>query len=249
MMAGAARCFYARAGRLDQARRYAARARDVADANTDARLRAWCAAEAEPYMYKGLWNEVIRVAEERLPLAWEIRDWTLILFVSAWLAVAYLKLGRIADARRVLDRMFKEVPARTLGFETYAAAYRQIVLAQLRLAEGDTDEALNAVREAISTSQRTGAPLEEGAAHRVLGEICEAMGARADADNAFRGSLAVLEKVQCPPELAQTLLAYGRFRKGDNSLEDRAIIERALALFEEMNATGWIEEARAALRA
>src|SRR5262249_727877 len=129
----------------------------------------------------------------------EIRDWTLILFVSAWLAIAYLKLGRIADARRVLDRMFKEVPARTLGYETYAAAYRQIVLAQLRLAEGDTDEALNAVREAISTSQRTGAPLEEGAAHRVLGEICEAMGARADADNAFRGSLAVLEKVQCPP--------------------------------------------------
>ena len=30
-------------------------------------------------------------------------------------------------------------------------------------------------------------------------------------------------------------------------LEDRALIERALGLFEEMNATGWLEEARAAL--
>ena len=247
MMAGAGRCFYARAGRLDQALRYATWARGVADANLDARLRAWCAAEAEPYMYKGLWNEVVRVAEERLPIIWEIRDWTLILFVSAWLAVAYLKLGRTADARRVLDRMFREVPARTLGFEIYAAAYRQIVLAQLHLAEGNPGEALSAVREAVSTSQRAGAPLEEGAAHRVLGQVYEAMGAGADAHNAFRDSLEVLEKIQCPPELAQTLLAYGRFRRGDNALEDRAMIERALALFEEMNAPGWIEEARAAL--
>jgi tetratricopeptide (TPR) repeat protein len=247
IMAGAGRCFYARAGRLDQALRYAGWARGVANANNDARLRAWCAAEAEPYMYKGLWNDVVRVAEERMPMAWEIRDWTLILFVSAWLAVAYLNLWRIADARRVLDRMFKEVPARTLGFEIYAAAYRQIVLAQLHLAEGNPGEALRAVREAVSTSQRAGAPLEEGAAHRVLGQIYEAMGVAADAHNAFRRSLEVLEKIQCPPELAQTLLAYGRFRRGHNALEDRAMIERALGLFEEMNATGWIEKARAAM--
>jgi len=75
------------------------------------------------------------------------------------------------------------------------------------------------------------------------------MGNRAEADAAFRRSLDVLEGIQSRPELAQTLLTYGRFLKGDNSLEDRAMIERALALFEEMNATGWIEEARAALRA
>ena len=68
-----------------------------------------------------------------------------------------------------------------------------------------------------------------------------------EADAAFRRSLEVLEEIQCPPELAQTLLAYGRFRQGDNALEDRGLIERALTLFEEMNATGWIAEARAAL--
>jgi hypothetical protein len=53
--------------------------------------------------------------------------------------------------------------------------------------------------------------------------------------------------MQCPPELAQTLLAYGRFRRGDK--EDEALIECALRLFEEMKATGWIKEARAALAA
>ena len=75
------------------------------------------------------------------------------------------------------------------------------------------------------------------------------MGDRAQADAAFCLSIEVLESIQSRPELAQTLLAYGRFCRGDNSLEDHEMIQRALALFEEMNATGWIEEARAALAA
>jgi hypothetical protein len=75
------------------------------------------------------------------------------------------------------------------------------------------------------------------------------MGDRAEADAAFRRSIEVLEEIQSRPELAQTLLAYGRFRRGDNTLENRALIERALRLFEQMSATGWIEEARAALAA
>jgi hypothetical protein len=47
-----------------------------------------------------------------------------------------------------------------------------------------------------------------------------------------------LGEIQSRRDLAQTLLAYGRFRRGDNSQEGRALIERALRLFEEMNATG-----------
>ena len=64
-----------------------------------------------------------------------------------------------------------------------------------------------------------------------------------------RRSADVLNEIQCPPELAQTPLAYSRFRRGDNAQEDGAMIERALRLFEEMKATGWIAEARAALAA
>ena len=59
----------------------------------------------------------------------------------------------------------------------------------------------------------------------------------------------VLDEIQSRPELVQTLLAYGRFRRGDNRQEDRILIQRALSLFEEMGATGWAEEARAALAA
>jgi hypothetical protein len=102
---------------------------------------------------------------------------------------------------------------------------------------------------ALTAARRHGFRLEEAAAQRVLGQVHEAMGDRAAAEAAFRCSLEVLDGMQCPPELAQTLLAYGRFRRGDNRQEDRTSIERALRRFEEMKATGWIEEARGALAA
>src|SRR5262249_17811921 len=120
-------------------------------------------------------------------------------------------------------------------------------LAEVHLATGRHDEALSTVRQALTESQRGGFRLEEVAAHRVLGQVYEAMGNRTEADSAFRRSLEALDGIQCPPELAQTLLAYGRFRRGDNEQEDRTLIKRALRLFEEMKATGWIEEARRAL--
>ena len=48
--------------------------------------------------------------------------------------------------------------------------------------------------------------------------LLKVMGERAEADAAFRRSFEALDTIQCPPELAQTLLAYGRFRKGDTVL-------------------------------
>jgi hypothetical protein len=45
------------------------------------------------------------------------------------------------------------------------------------------------------------------------------------------------------------VLAYGRFLAGSDASSGRALIERALGLFEDMGATGWSVEARAALAA
>jgi tetratricopeptide (TPR) repeat protein len=246
-MAKGARCYSARAGRLEDALAYAARARAAGDALADRLLQAWRGMEAEVYLYKGDWEDVVRVVDEALPIAWDIREWTVVIFSSAFLAIAYLKLGRPADARRALDRAFQEVPKRALGLDAFGMAYASMASAQVHLATGDHGQALIAVRQALVFSEQSRALLEEGAAHRVLGQVHEAIGNRAEADAAFRRSIEVLEEIQSRPELAQTLLAFGRFRQGDNTLKDRAMVERALALFEEMNATGWIAEARAAL--
>src|SRR5258707_5953483 len=54
----------------DHATRTGLAARQLADRLEDPRLRAWRAMEAEPYMYKGLWDDGVRVAEEDLPHCW-----------------------------------------------------------------------------------------------------------------------------------------------------------------------------------
>jgi class 3 adenylate cyclase/tetratricopeptide (TPR) repeat protein len=245
-MAVGGRCYCTRAGKLEEALSYAARAREIGEAMGDARLRAWGAMEAEPYMYKGLWEQVVRVAEEGLPAAWEIGELTVISFSSSWLGIAYLKLGRLEDAKRVLGRALKESQARTVA--PFTKIYLQIAVAHLHLALGEPGEALGAARKALQVDERSSFPLEQGAAYRILGQVHEAMGSREEAEAAFRRSLQVLEEIQSRPEQAQTLLAYGRFKTGrDDPAGGRTLIESALRLFEEMGATGWIDEARAAL--
>jgi tetratricopeptide (TPR) repeat protein len=248
LMASQRRCNNARAGRLEESFRYAARARTAGDAFNDPRLRAWRAMEAETYMYNGLWNEAVSAAVEALPAAWQIGEWPVVLWASAWLAIAYVKLGQVDEARALLDRTFKEMPTRVLGPLAYVNAYTPVVLAQVHLATGEYNAALKAAGQALVVAEQGRQGLEEGAAHRVLGQIHDAQGKRPRAEAAFRRSLDMLEQIQSPPELAQTLLAYGKFRRGDNQREDRAMIDRALHLFEKMGATGWIEEARAALQ-
>ena len=245
-MASSGRCYSARAGRLAAALDYAARARELGDRLDDPRLRAWRAAEAEPYMYKGLWEDAVRVAEENLPHCWEIREWGPAFWVSGWAAIAALKLGRRDVARRLLERALPECEA--LGAsQVWGMVWLQMGLAQLSLVLGDKSAALGAARRAADLAEKSHFRLEQGAAFRVLGQSYEAAGDASAADAAFRRSLDVLEAIQSRPELGQTLLAYGRFRLTTDRAAGRALIEHALELFEAMEASGWIAEARRAL--
>jgi tetratricopeptide (TPR) repeat protein len=168
-----------------------------------------------------------------------------IFWISAWLGIAYLKVRRLEDARRVLRRALKESQARSAA--PWSVSYLHIAVAQLHLALGESDKALGTARKALELAERSRFRLEQGAANRVLGQVVEAMGSREEADAAFRLGLQILGEIQSRPELAQTLLIYGRFKAADDPAGGRTLIERALSLFEEIGATGWINEARAAL--
>jgi class 3 adenylate cyclase/tetratricopeptide (TPR) repeat protein len=245
-MASSGRCYYARAGRLPESLDYAARARHLGDRLDDPKLRAWLGMETEPYMYKGQWEDVVRVAEEGLPHCWEIREWSPFFWISAWAATAYVRLGRLDHARRLLDRALPECEAQGSS-QVWMMVWLQMALAELSVALGDGPAALTAARRAADSAGASHLRMEHGAALRVLGQTCEALADLDAADAAFRQSLEVLEAIESRPELGQTLLAYGRFRKRDDEAAAQTLIERALVLFEEMDATGWIAEARAAL--
>jgi tetratricopeptide (TPR) repeat protein len=244
-MAMSGRCHCSRAGRLTDAFTYAGRAREIAASMNDPRLKSWGGMEAEPCMYKGLWDQLARVGEEGLAIAWEIGEWGPILFVSAWLGIGYLKLGRVNEARRVILRAVQEARVRT--FSPFSITYLHIALAQLHLAEENPTEALTTARTALDLAERSGFRLEHGAAYRVLAQAYEAMGSWAEAESKFRASLEILEDIQSRPELGQTLLAYGRFKLRDDAEGGRRVIDRAFRLFEEIGATGWIAEARVAM--
>ena len=244
-MASGGRCYSARAGRLSEALDYAAKSRQLGDRLGDPRLRAWWAMEAEPYMYKGLWEDVVRVADEGLPHCWEIREWGPVFWVSAWAAIAHVKLGQPEHARRLLERALPECEAQGAS-QVWTMVSLQMALAQLSMSLDEGPAALTAAHRAVDLAKQSHFRLEQGAALRVLGQVCETFGDGGAADAGFRQSLEVLEAIQSRPEVGQTLLAYGRFLAGEDATAGRALIERALRLFEEMDATGWIEEARCA---
>ena len=57
----------------------------------------------------------------------------------------------------------------------------------------------------------------------------------------------MLSAIDSPPELAQSLLAYGCFLSRSDPTAAREHLQRALALFDDLGATGWITETRSAL--
>jgi tetratricopeptide (TPR) repeat protein len=246
-MTSGGRCWSARAGRLDDALAHAARAREMASELDDARLKAWRAMTAEPYYYKGLWNELVRVVEESLPIAWEIGEHTVIVYGSAWLGLAHLKLGHRDEARRLITRGLAYAESR-LASVAAALSYACIARALVHLADGELPAALERARLGLDFGEQIQSPVEQGAAHRALGQVHETMGNHQEAEAAYRRSLEILEAGEPLPELGQTLLAYGSFMLVDDRSGARRLIEQARDIFVEIGATGWMLEADLALR-
>jgi predicted ATPase/class 3 adenylate cyclase len=242
------RCWAARAGRLDESLAYARRFRTIADEEGDARLKAWRAMEAEPYFYLGLWHDVMSTTGESLPVAWEIGEYHPIVFGSSWRSIAALKLGRVDEARRVLNRALAFATSRQVMIP-FAFAYVTQARALVHLAEGQLEDALISARKAIDFAVQSRFRLELGAAQRVLGQVLAASGDREQARAALAQSLETFEEIQSLPELGQTLLAYGSVELCDDAAKGRRLLVRAREIFGGMGAAGWVAEADAATAA
>ena len=201
--------------------------------------------EGEPYFYLGRWCDVLAATGESLPVAWEVGETSPIVFGSAWRGLAALKVGRPDEARQVLDRALTFTNSRE-NISPFSLTYLTQVRALLHLAEGQLDDALTLARKAIDFGSRSGFRLELGAAQRVLGQVLEISGDREQAGAALAQSLETFEAIQSLPELGQTLLAYGRFKLGDDAAEGQRLIARARGIFARIGAVGWVAEADAA---
>ena len=144
------------------------------------------------------------------------------------------KIGDLAHNRRITERAIRAAALQ---------GARVVVLPELV----QSGYVFHNLGEALALAERGSFRLEQGAAHRALAMALATLGERQQADREFRESLEILEAIQSRPEVAQTLLAHGRFLADQDPAAGRALIERALSLFEKMNATGWIAEARRAL--
>ncbi len=153
--------------------------------------------EAEPFFYKGLWEETVRVVEEEISTAWDIGAWDVILWTYAWAAIACLKLERTDDAAKLIDEAMTKAATRTGG--DFPKIYILIARAQLQVVKGDPRGAIETGQQALALAERAANPLEQGAAHRALAQAHEADGDDAAARAQFQSSLAILSKIQSPP--------------------------------------------------
>ena len=170
------------------------------------------------------------------------------LWCSAWGAIANIKLGRLAEAQRLLDGALGTAARRARDAnDSYPRVYPLIALSQLRLAKGEA--ALAAGKDASALAEQTHLGLEQGAAHRALGQAYAAKSSREEAGAAFQRSLEILDDIQSRPELAQSLLAYGSFLVSHEPAKGARFLDRALGIFEDIGATGWVEETRAVFNA
>jgi predicted ATPase/class 3 adenylate cyclase len=245
-MAGAGRCYTARAGKFKESLYYAAEVRKIAKDTGDPRIRSWIAMEAEPYWYKGDWQSAARAVEMNLSSAWQIGNWQVVLFASAWATMAYIKLSRLDEARSLIEQAL-EGADEVVGYD-FPRTWARLAFSQMQLHLGNLEEARSAANWALKSAKTHSHPLEHGAALRVLGQIDEKEGNVRNADRHYQSSLEILGAIQSGPELAQSQLAYGRFVTKQNENEGKRLLKVALKHFQEMKAKGWIEETRIALK-
>ncbi|GLV85246.1 SARP family transcriptional regulator [Streptomyces lavendulae subsp. lavendulae] len=112
------------------------------------------------------------------------------------LALAYLALGRLAEAEAEFDRVVRIVKEKS---DLLGLAHALLGLAQTRLQAGAGERAEQTFLEALETARRTRSPMIEGQIRLALGQAC---GERGDGEGGrvhLVESLAIFRRIGSPP--------------------------------------------------
>jgi tetratricopeptide (TPR) repeat protein len=120
------------------------------------------------------------------------------------LADLRLRQGRLAEAAQLLDEAATLITAAGAAYQ-WPELHR--LRAQLLLAQGEPVAAQVAIQESLRLAREMSMARDEGIALGILGQVLAAVGATADADDAFRRSLELLADE--PYEQARTQMAWG----------------------------------------
>jgi transcriptional regulator with XRE-family HTH domain/tetratricopeptide (TPR) repeat protein len=121
---------------------------------------------------------------------------------------------RAGDVARGLERLAPSVAI--YKSESFAAgtAMHQTFLGESYLRAGQLDAAHAALADVVARTERWGMPLEQGMAHRLLGELALETAPAAAAAHLER-AVALLASIGAENELALALAAYGRLHEQD----------------------------------
>lgn len=223
---------YATLGEFDKADAAAANARELAkDGDLIAQLDALIA-ESMVRAAEGRLDLAVPIARECVDKA-EATGASACVLASAWvLGDALHRLGQYADARDILKR------GADVALMVDRQVWRPTLQAWLRTASAALGEVGGDFDESIAMARSIGNQLGEAG---ILGKRAEAAAARGDIEPAledFAAACRILEAEGARPAMARALQAWGdALRRAGRDAEAAPILERAVALFDELGLT------------
>jgi DNA-binding CsgD family transcriptional regulator len=236
-----------RAGRWEDARRYAREGLELAEQEDHPEQRAaLLAVHARVCAHLGEIDDARALATRGAKLAGDAKSELARLQNEAALGFVELSLQRMQEA----DGYLRSLPAAAdrMGFVEPAAMPFVFDAIEAMIEAGALDEARDHIERLEACAGERTSPCVRGAMRRSRGFLCAATGRLDEAEAALREALQAHEASAEPFEHARTLLALGTtLRRAKQKRAGREAIEASLDILERLGAPTWADRARGEL--
>jgi DNA-binding CsgD family transcriptional regulator len=250
--ARSALCFHltqleCRAGELERASRYAREGHDLASlGGNDQLVGILLNAQALAAAHEGDAAAARAFADEAVAVTAGAGDAFFAIHHRVVLGFLETSLGDYPAARRHLDGLSHLLDG--MGLREPGIFPFQGDAVEAAAALGEHDEATRLIADLEARGRELGRPRLLALAWRGRGMLHAAVGATAEAGDAFVNALAEHERLELPLERARTLFAHGvALRRARQKRSARAALEEAEATFGRVGARLWAERARSEL--